>query len=209
MTMKNLTFYTILMIGILQFSCKQECTYNCVENAECIKGECECSDDNMYKVLSGNSDNPSSVRCMPPHLFESAYTYRPMAGTSCLCAEDIVFYFYGCSPNGGGVAGPCYAHIMYKDTSISMFRNNTVDMTSIFPVNEGQQDRLVFAEWGARNGQKFPFCRDKEDLGGVIFRGQASEDLDTIEMNLVYYNPDWFVDRDSCALTFLRIKKEK
>lgn len=209
MTIKNLSIYMFLLIGVLQFSCKQECIYSCDENAECVKGECECIDENMYKVLSGNSDNPSSVWCIPPHLFESAYTYRPMGGTSCLCAEDIVLYFFDCSPNGGGLVGPCSASIIYKDTTVNMYRDNTFAMTSIFPVNEGQQDRLVFAEWGARTGAKAPFCRDKEGLGGVIFRGQASENLDTIDMNLVYYNPDWVVDRDSCALTFVRVKKEE
>lgn len=209
MTLKKLTIYIILLVGVLQFSCKQECTYSCDDNADCIKGACECDDEQMYKVLNGTHDNPNNVDCMPPYLFESAYTYRPMEGSSCLCAEDIVLYFYNCFSNGGGLVGPCSAHIMYKDTAINMYRNNTVIMTSIFPVNEGQQDRLVFAEWGDRTGQKAPFCRDKEGLGGVIFRGQASEDLDTIDMNLVYYNPDWFVDRDSCALTFLRVKKEE
>ena len=209
MTIKNLTIYMFLLIGVLQFSCKQECIYSCDENAECVKGECKCIDENMYKVLSGNSDNPSSVRCMPPYLFETAYTYRPMTGTSCLCAEDIVLYFYACSPNGGELTGPCYVHILYKDTTTNMYRNNSVFMTSIFPVNESQQDRLVFAEWGARTGQKFPFCRDKEGLGGVIFRGEANNDLDTIDMNLVYYNEDWVVDRDSCALTFVRVKKDE
>jgi len=207
MNVKQLSIYIVVTLGLVISSCKEECIYDCSDNADCIKGSCECKEADMYKILAGTSLNPSKVRCMPPHLFEGAYTYRPLAGSSCLCAEDIVLSFFHCFSNGGGLVGPCSSHILHMDTDIGMYRNNTVPITSIFPVNEEEEDRLVFVEWGARNGQAMPFCRDLTDLGGVIFRGLASRDLDTIDMNLVYYDHDLFVVRDSCPVTFLRVKK--
>jgi len=208
MNVKHLYIYIIVLLGLVFLSsCKQDCTYDCKDNADCIKGSCECTEKDMYKVLNGTHDNPTIVDCMRPYLFESSYTYRPKLGNTCLCAEDIVLYFFQCHSNGGGLVGGCSAAILHVDTTLGMYRNNTVPITSIFPVSEEEEDRLVFVEWGARNGQAMPFCRDLTDLGGVIFRGLASRDLDTIDMNLVYYDHDLFVVRDSCPVTFLRVKK--
>ena len=188
-------------------ACKQECTFDCSTNTKCIKGECQCDREDMIKVLRGTGPNPRTIACIEPFIADWAWVYKASAN-SCICMEDLIIYFYNC-----GVPDPtlpfepvCQVTAIYIDPNLNMYRNINYDVTGFFPALRGSEDRTVSFEWSTFTADVPPFCNIGDERG-IRLDGEVSEDLDTIQFVVTYFDDNWEPARANCPVTFVRQKK--